>query len=774
MKRSIFSKGLALFLALLMACSVIPVTAFAANGGKYIKDVFVAYGKDKATADQWLKDHGWEPFADLNEGKVSNVMKDVVAVLGIKRTSDPNEAITDMATMNMLGDYSFDEYDKLVQEKKADIDEFIRSFIPALEEYRDNYNGKGSAGGKKRAQVTHDLLNKFFDGDPNGQYAVNDTGKPLGDLFLNKTKTEIGDIAYNALPAEKKQNTADFQQIILESSGPAVLIIEQALALATDTAKTSWLDRLNGMTSKYLLKHIEEFAPEAKGQNLAASAVKSLLAAHFEDASKKLAADWKGVREDILWYEAYCDAHDLWQEDAEEDDAYSKRVETYFGNLKEESDERYKQEADRFHNIDCYYYAISNTNYSGEWGSTLYDFFNPEDEKADYSKKYDYFAPIAFALSDGQRASLEFLKLPSLLRVGIDSDSVMKADFPSVDEVFKNNDGKEMESISIYSGINRGIFRKGVALTKNALDQKNMGKDPYEKIWDETGIVSIISYVTFGLSTVSIVTGAVLFAKFKDVVFTVIDTDDVFITMDGGDPMAGTKQALGTTGKWLMGIGGALMIVAAVIKAIQMYEFYNRTFTQIPTMIVDEADIVSYTPGENGQSIKNINFDQFDYYEVVKCNRQEVGLHKSAQKGVSRYVEWGCGDAADLNADIGKQWLALYVNRSPEKGNPILADSLTVQYKETKTPENCNGYLHMFGVKDTPVKLDNMDYCYRADKGGIYLFWNSDAAAYTSSAFSQGGVIAISAAGGLMAGILGATAVLLPKKKKREAAQTQD
>ena len=161
MKRSIFSKGLALFLALLMACSVIPVTAFAANGGKYIKDVFVAYGKDKATADQWLKDHGWEPFADLNEGKVSNVMKDVAAVLGIKRTSDPNEAITDMATMNMLGDYSFDEYDKLVREKKADIDEFIKSFIPALEEYRDNYNGKGSAGGKKRAQMAHDLLNKF-------------------------------------------------------------------------------------------------------------------------------------------------------------------------------------------------------------------------------------------------------------------------------------------------------------------------------------------------------------------------------------------------------------------------------------------------------------------------------------------------------------------------------------------------------------------------------------------------------------------------------------
>ncbi len=97
------------------------------------------------------------------------------------------------------------------------ITEFINTFVPALNEYRDNYNGKGSEGGKKRAQMAHDILNKFYDGDPNGEYAVNDTGKPLGDLLLNKTKTEIGDDAYNALSAEQKLNTADLQQIILES-----------------------------------------------------------------------------------------------------------------------------------------------------------------------------------------------------------------------------------------------------------------------------------------------------------------------------------------------------------------------------------------------------------------------------------------------------------------------------------------------------------------------------------------------------------------------------
>ena len=302
MKRTIPMKLLSLLLVLVMTVSVFTVSATAAEvEEKYLKDVFIAYGETKEEAEKWLRDNGWEPFADLNEGKSSKAtgIHNAVAVMGIKRTSDPTEAITDMAVMNMgtndnrgysfddYEGYSFDDYESLVKQKKTDIDEFINTFVPALNEYRDNYNGKGSEGGKKRAQMAHDILNKFYDGDPNGDYAVNDTGKPLGDLLLAKTKTEIGDEAYNALAADKKMNTADLQQIILESSGPAVLIVEQALALATDTAETSWLDRLNGLSGEGLVEHIAEYAPEAKGQDLAPSAAMSLLAAHFEDYSQR-------------------------------------------------------------------------------------------------------------------------------------------------------------------------------------------------------------------------------------------------------------------------------------------------------------------------------------------------------------------------------------------------------------------------------------------------------------------------------------------------------
>ena len=335
MKRAFSMKLLSclLVLAMMLATSAVAVSAEAeTNSEKYVKDVFIAYGEDKAKAEQWLKDNGWEPMADLNEGKSSQAVgiKNAVAVLGIKRTSNPNEAITDMAVMNMKGGYSFDDYESLVAQKKADITEFINTFIPALNEYRDNYNGKGSEGGKKRAQMAHDLLNKFFDGDPNGDFAVNDTGKPLGDLLLNKTKTEIGDEAYNKLSKEEKLNVADLQQIILESSGPAVLIIEQALALATDTAEDSWLDRLDGLTGEDLVDRIAEFAPEAEGQDLAPSAAMSLLAAHFEDYSKILADAWIDVHEDIVWYEKYCNDNNLWHEDNEDAEAYSAKVEKFF------------------------------------------------------------------------------------------------------------------------------------------------------------------------------------------------------------------------------------------------------------------------------------------------------------------------------------------------------------------------------------------------------------------------------------------------------------
>ncbi|MBQ9633494.1 MAG: hypothetical protein IJR37_00545, partial [Schwartzia sp.] len=458
----------------------------------------------------------------------------------------------------------------------------------------------------------------------------------------------------------------------------------------------------------------------------------------------------------------------------------------------------------RFYSIEAYYFKIRTINFSGEWGDTLCDFFRPEDEDANYSEEYSLFAPLAAALSKGQRASLNFISLSALLRLALDSDSVMAKDCPKVGDVFTDENGAELDRISIYSGINRAIFRRGVALTSATRMQKSMGNDPYEDLWDEGGIIDILAYSTFAVGTAAMLTGSVLYylssaryvskvvSDFKNATgfvdvgaqhivnpgYRALLTKSNKILAEQAAKKLGFSQ-LGTMSRWMMGIGGALMLLSIALKAVQLYQFYHRTFTQIPTMIVDEADIVTYTTNSEGKKVKNITFDQFVYYEVVNCNRQQIGIHTNAQSGVSDYAEWGCGDAADINADVGKQWLAIYINRSPKKGNPILADSLLLRTgaeevkkgkqasEAAKMPSGYNGCLHMF-ASESPVKIDNEKYCYRSDNQGMYLYWKGDTGAFTASSFGTGGTIAVSAVGGLIVGIAGATAVLLPKKKKEQ------
>ncbi len=841
MKRKLSTKIISFMLVLAMCISTPASVVQAAedNNGKYISDVYIAYGSSEEEAKKWLTDNGWEPVgSDLNKGNTSKASgyKNVASVMGIKRTNDPKKAVTDMAVMNMMGGYSFDDYKTLLNEKKADIDEFIRTFIPVLEEYRANYNGEGSEGGQKRAQYAHDLLNKLYDGGNGDEYALNDTGLPLGDLFLNKTKAEYTDEEYAALSDEQKKKTADLQQIILESTGPAVMFIEQALALATDKAKTSWLDRAKNLTGNALIKNIGTVIPSLKGKKLTASQAIQQLNAHFEDYAKILQENYAGLREDIIWFEQYSDDNNLWIQADETEEEYNKRVQAYFDNLKEINESRYNEESGRYAAVASYYTVLKIVDYSGTWGNTLYDFFRDE-EQTGCGAKVNNFLPLAAALSSGQRASMEFLSLATLIKLGSKSDDAMEAEFPSVASVFKDNEtGEELENISVYSGMNRAIFREGVALTSEALMKKNHGYDPYEELWGEGGIVDIVFYSALATSVVTIATGAVLYVRalkaikaydsakyaIDEIMGTYKTTENIFETAiietkvnlsywkelaESGSQKAQywiekltrdfdyqqsrleetqeflkefedqvvkniEKPTMTTLGRWVMGVGGVLLLASAALKFEQMMQFYNRDFTRIPLYIVNEDDIVKYEVDADGNVVKTIDIDQYVYYEVVKCNRQAIGIHKNAQNGVEDYASWGCGDAADLKCDVGKQWLALYVNKSREKGDPILADSILVQYENGAKPKDYTGNLHEFTYTNA-VDIGSEEYSYRNDKKGIYLFWKSDADAFmkTASTFNKG-YLALAAFGGLAVGIVGTTVALYPKRKKNKANPT--
>ena len=76
----------ALTCAMLLATPVGNIKASAAdtNSGKYISEVFIAYGSTEDEARNWLTAHGWEPVnGDFNAGKNSTGDDAVAAVMGI-------------------------------------------------------------------------------------------------------------------------------------------------------------------------------------------------------------------------------------------------------------------------------------------------------------------------------------------------------------------------------------------------------------------------------------------------------------------------------------------------------------------------------------------------------------------------------------------------------------------------------------------------------------------------------------------------------------------
>lgn len=805
-------KGLAAVLTAAMvvglsAAAGVPAQAFAeetSGEGKYVSEVFIAYAKTEKEATKWLEKNGWEPVkGDFNAGKASfwddNKVQDqnVAAVMGIRRTNDKNDAITDMAVMNMKGGYSLPDYAKLLDDKKSEIKEFVNNFIVVIEEFRANKNGEGSEFGQKRAELAYDMLNKFYDGNPEGPNAVNDTGENLGELLMAKTMQE------------GNEKGGDLEQMVLESSGPAMTAVETLLILGADPGQDTWLERAGALTGDELAENLVLYAPEAEGQDVAPSAIPQYLGQKYGDSAMLMAEYWEPVNDDMHWFEEYNDEQGLWQGDDESDEDYVERINAYLGGLRETEDSESMAEANRYDRVSCLYYGLYETKYEGEWGETLGDFFNPADEALTYPSE-DSFLPLAAALSEGQRAGLKLVSLETLILLGLGSEKAFDAISPEIRNIIEDD-----ETFDLYTGVNRAAFRGGVALTSEALMEQNADRsNAFDEMWNNTGIVAMATYacfvvgaVTFGLGTLMAVKGFDVITKSSEeiahlqgeydltvmeinmqteenmVLETISKADQAEITAAESNLEAaqGTKvvNEIGVTGRVFMGIGGALMIAAAVVSAIRLYQYYDKDMTPIPRMIVDESDIVTYLTDDNGKPLldengkqkKNIDFKTYEYYTAVKCNRPDVGEIGDWNDGVSDYKnpEHYCYDIADLNADMGQEWIALYTVKSQDKGDPVLADSLILQYGSKATPEGCSKGLHLFTFTNT-VDLGDTAWAYNNGKKGVYFFWDADKNAFAKDAASAFGTgqMALAGIGGLILGIAATTLVFARKRRKNE------
>ena len=205
-----------------------------------------------------------------------------------------------------------------------------------------------------------------------------------------------------------------------------------------------------------------------------------------------------------------------------------------------------------------------------------------------------------------------------------------------------------------------------------------------------------------------------------------------------------------------VGFSVAMVVFSAVTVYLtwqDMKAYYNVEMTPMPNFIVDEKDIIGYN--KNGEKIVLKN--QSAYYKAVECNR-----------GANDEFYGVLGTLADLNGDVGKQWLALYSVKK-DLMEPILASSLKVVIGNAQIPAGYETGIHMFG-SDAAFNLNSSLYDWNNDAPSVYVYFQTDdtVASSTGTIFTAG-TIALSGGAGIALGAV-VTALIMRKKKKTAVA----
>ena len=701
-----------------MAAETNPVTAT-----EYISEVRIGVGKTMEEAEQSLQGYtilkNGDSNADLNEkaGGGMGSQGERVVLLGYKTTTDRSDAVTDLAVMNMKGGYDVKEYEALMEKQmKEQIIPFVESFKVAIEEYRENYDSDIEAN-KQRAQYIHDALNKFID---------DDTGKGLGDLLLKETKYEMGDKAYNKLSDKEKKEHADILTIIAQSNGKATLMMENLITRAADTEENTWLDRFAGTTYEDMLDSADMTPSEAKSE----------IARLYDDDAEKVIGMWDEFSEELGGYDeavktvekydesAYKAAYDAMtklDENTSEEDSI-RIMNEYADQQVRMNDAMYKSRIIAVHD------KLDEIGYAD---GTMLDFFSRNSDEIDNTEIY----PLVASLSDGQRSGLDFVSLQELMVIGL-----------TTGESYTDTSLDNLEETSLYDGVDRAIYEKGgVALTSEAERKKKAQMQTEEENsflspWTIAGMT--ITAASFAAFTTSAISWAKNASKLKSIKAQ-IDLDFIELEMAYGSNMRNRKIAWGVNDVYAnnpelktqfdlytsktslakslsIGFGVAMIALALVTTYLSyrdMQAYYNVDFTPIPHYMVDEKDITAY----NAKGEKIVIKNQSAYYKAVECNRTS---------GDEKFKD--IGNCADLNGDVGKQWLALYAVKN-EAMAPIIADSLIAVINNTDLPAGYTTGIHMFG-SDSAFNLNDSRYVWDGNASKVFVYFNVDDEVVSTSA----------------------------------------
>ena len=797
--------------AIMMILPSAQVSASAESGGQYISEMKIGVGKKAADAEkslegyEMLKDDSGN-YVDLNQKAGGGTLSkgERVVYLGYKRTSSRANAITDLAVMSMKGGYSTEDYDALMENTymKEQIIPFVDSFISTIMEYRENYNSKNSSN-KQRAQYLHDALNKLTDDDCDGA--------GLGDLLLNETKYEMGDDAYNKLSDEEKKKHADILTIVAQSNGQATLMLEKLLTCAADSNENTWLDRMKETTYDDLVDET----------NLSPSKAKKQLDKLYYDDAEKILDMWDPFKEELEGYDTAIEEFEK-----EKDKDYSEQekiIENYDINTAtdEQSEEYGKAVAEvEFHlettanlyaDVMCKEY-LETIKYND---GTLLDFF--KKSKKTVEKDISVLYPLVAALSDGQRAGIDLVTLEDLVMLGVTDENG-----------YKDSGLDEIETVSIYDGVDRGIYAKGgVGLTSDAQRADALAKASEKSSSNKLSILTFASYALTGAAVFAFAaTATVKLATKKSISSLIADNSAKILTLQTSLKKATQKAAEFKSGVDIYYDGD----LSTNLNIAQLEEYtptLNKLNTVEESITKMEQELESLTKGDSAKdfaadvnrlSAKSttcsklmvgitvvmiiltaisvyltyndlVNYYKVDFTPIPRYMIDEKDLIYNNEKNekivrknqLAYYKAILCnrtekdemyktvGDVGDLNGDVGQQWLALYAERN-NLNQPILADSFKVVLKDEQVPAGYSTGIHFFGT-EAAENLNNTLYVWNSSAPKVYVYYKTEEGSGAEGSSFIIGYIAIAAGAGLLIGAV-VTAICMNAAWKRKKKKT--
>ena len=218
------------------------------------------------------------------------------------------------------------------------------------------------------------------------------------------------------------------------------------------------------------------------------------------------------------------------------------------------------------------------------------------------------------------------------------------------------------------------------------------------------------------------------------------------------------------TARWMAVGFAAVTVIMATVSTYMSWQdlknYYKVDFTPIPHYMVDEVSI-TYVNDKNEKVFKP---NQAAYYEAVRCYRKEGDKNSKA-----------LDDCADLNGEVGQQWLALYVCKNSAEMQPILADSLKVVVGSNNIPAGYdNRGIHMFG-SESAFNLNNKLYDWNQSAKSVFVYFKPDTsvtpgASTAGAAFSTGTIALVGIGSAALGSVITAYAVMAFGKRKKAAA----